>query len=128
MKNKLITLIVSSILALSASIHAGEPADKPVRGKVSAVGEAEITISNKKGGDKTFKTDADTKFSKTDGSKIALSDVKVGSVVQIKAGATPDVAAKVTVVEQKKKDKGDDAAKTPKGTNGKAEAAPAPEQ
>lgn len=128
MKNKLVALIVSSLVAFSSTaLHAADPAGgKPVRGKVSAVADGSITVSSKKGGDQTFKTDANTKFAQTDGTAITLSDIKAGTQVMIKPGAAEGIAAKVTAIVPKKKDKGEADAKAPAQGNSKKQEAPAP--
>ena len=92
--------------ALATTSFAGDKEAKAggaFMGKVSTVAEGTITVSNKKKGDQTFKTTADTKITKADGTAAAASDLKVGSIVKVTPGTTPDQAAKITLVGPKKK-------------------------
>lgn len=96
---KSLTLLAAALVALASTSFAG---DKPASGKVSAVSGDSITLANKKTGDKTFKTGADTKVLKADGSTGTLSDIKDGSLLKITAGSSPDQAAQIQIVEKKK--------------------------
>lgn len=108
MKHTLVKFATTAIvLALATTAFAGKEGGKQggSAGKVSAVADGSITITNKKTGDHTFKTAPETKVVKTDGAAGALSDVKVGSLVRITAaGTAPDQAAQIQLVERKKKD------------------------
>lgn len=98
MKKHLIsTLLIAALVALPqlAPAAAKDPAD--LGGKVTAVGAGTITVSNKKKGDLTFKTDAATKYVKADGSAATAADIKVGDRVKVKAGSAADQAAEVTL-------------------------------
>lgn len=79
--------------------------DRPAgsRGKVTAIADGTLTISNKKKGDTTFKTNAETKYLKADGSEGTASDIKTGTPVMVTPGKSPDQAAKVKVLAPKKK-------------------------
>jgi len=109
------TLLIAALVALPqlAPAAAKDPAN--FGGKVAAVGAGTITVSNKKKGDQTFKTDAATKYVNADGSAATASDIKVGERVQVIAGATADQAATVTLQAGGKKG----APKTPAKDAGK---------
>ena len=94
------------VVAIATSSFAGESGKKPkgIVGKVSAVADGTITVANKKTGDQTFKTSADTKVLKADGTAGSLSDLKSGAMIRVTASASPDQAATIQVVEKKKKD------------------------
>lgn len=113
MKKSLIKLASFAFaIAIASSSFAAE--GKPSAGKVSAVADGSITVANKKSGDQIFKTGADTKVLKADGSAGSLSDIKSGVKVKVTAGSAPDQAAQIQIVEAKKKDDGDKAAKSKK--------------
>jgi len=93
--------------ALATTSFAGDKDAKSggaFSGKVSVVADGTITVANKKKGDQTFKTSADTKVTKADGTAGAASDIKVGSMVKVVPGTSPDQAAAITLVEHKKKE------------------------
>lgn len=79
--------------------------DKPTacRGKITALADGTLTVSNKKKGDTTFKTNAETKYLKADGTAGTASDIKTGTPVAVTPGKSPDEAAKVKVITPKKK-------------------------
>ena len=105
-KNIIITCSVAVLLALPQLGLAEEKAGKgepAVSGKVTAVAAGTVTIAGKKG-DRTFTTDERTTYGKSDKSAATAEDVKVGTPVRVTPGASPDQAAKVTVMLPKKKD------------------------
>ena len=105
MKKHIITaLSIAALYALPQTILAGQTGEPAFAGKVSAVAEGTITVTNKKSGDKTFKTDSSTKYAKSDKTDAAAADLKVGSMVKVKAGATPDQAATIIMVVPATKD------------------------
>lgn len=95
-KHIITTLSIAALLVLPQAIFAGEKGGAVAfGGKVTAVADGTITVTNKKSGDKTFKTDAATKYAKADKTDAAAADIKVGSMVKVKAGAAPDQAATI---------------------------------
>ena len=115
MKKSLIKVATALFaVAIATSSFAGKDGEKAkgVGGKVSAVADGTITVANKKLGDKTYKTSADTKVVKADGTAGTLSDIKSGSMIRVTAGAAPDQAASIQIVERKKKE-GTQTAKDP---------------
>lgn len=107
MKKSLIKIATAfCAVAIATSSFAGKDGEKAkgFAGKVSAVADGTITVANKKLGDQTFKTSADTKVLKADGTAGSLSDIKSGSMIRVTAGSAPDQAASIQVVEKKKKD------------------------
>jgi len=102
------TLCAAALFTIPQSAFAGqkEKADKAgeAAGKVTAVGEGTITITSKKNGEQTFKTDSTTKFAKADGSAATATDIKVGARVKVAPGASPDQAAQISLHEPKAKD------------------------
>jgi len=98
------TLSIAALLVLPQAVFAGEKGEGAFGGKVTAVAEGTITVTNKKSGDKTFKTDAATKYAKSDKTDAAAADLKVGSMVKVKAGAAPDQAATIILVVPPAKD------------------------
>jgi len=101
---KIVTALFTVALATSSFAGKGGAKERPTMGKVTAVADGTITISNKRTGDKTFKTSSDTTYAKADGTTGAATDIKVGSMVKVTAGATPDAAASIALFEHKKKD------------------------
>ncbi len=103
--NKTLIKVATALftVAIATTSFAGK-GEKPAMGKVTAVTDSSITVNNKKTGEKTFKISPDTKFAKVDGTAGAASDIKVGSMVKITAGATPDAAATISAYEHKKKE------------------------
>lgn len=107
-KHIITTLSIAALLVLPQAVFGGEKGEKggegPFGGKITAVAEGTITVTNKKSGDKTFKTDAATKYVKSDKTDAAATDLKVGSTVRVKAGAAPDQAATIILVVPPAKD------------------------
>lgn len=111
MKNSLFKFGLVAVVAagfLVPNSYAGKGGGKKAlgyQGKVDAVtADGAVTVSNRKLGDKTFKTDANTKVLKTDGTAGALADVKTGSRVRVSTGTDTSVAQQIQLVERKKKD------------------------
>ena len=105
MKKHLITLatVLIALAAAPASFAGKHDKEGGIAGKVSAVANGSVTITNKKEGDRILKTDASTKVTKLDGTAGALSDITAGAHVRVKAGTAPDQAAEIRIVEHKKK-------------------------
>ncbi len=96
-------LFTAALAATSFAEDKEAKAEGAFKGKVSAVADGTVTVANQKKGDQTFKTSAETKIIKADGTDGAASDLTVGSMVKVTPGTTPDQAAKITFVEPKKK-------------------------
>jgi len=124
MKNFLIKSVIAlCATVLATSSFAGKGNKAPgYRGKITAVADGTLTVSNKKLGDKTYKTDATTKVLKIDGSAGALTDLKKGALVRVTTGTDTSLATEIQAVEKKKKP---DAAAVPSATPAPS-AAPAP--
>lgn len=116
------------VAALATTSFAAEGAkekkgDKPAgsRGKVTAMADGTLTVSNKKAGDKTFKTNDSTKYIKADGTTGTASDIKTGTPVIVTPGESPDQAATVKVIAPKKKGETADKPKKKKAAEPAAE-------
>ncbi len=132
-KHIITTLSIAALLALPQAVLAGQKGGEAAfGGKVTAVSEGTITVTNKKSGDKTFKTDAATKYAKSDKTDAAAADIKVGSMVKVKAGTAPDQAASIILAVPGAKDpaKGgkDGAAKDSAKDSGKKDSKAAPKE
>lgn len=106
MKNFLIkSLIALCALAIASSSFAGKGNKKApgYRGKITAVADGSITVSNKKLGDKTYQTNSSTKVVKLDGSEVPLTSLQKGALVRVITGADTSVATEIQAIEKKKK-------------------------
>ncbi|CAN5619931.1 hypothetical protein BH09VER1_BH09VER1_13530 [soil metagenome] len=106
MKNFLIKSVIAlcaTVLATSSFAAKGNKKAAGYRGKVTAVADGTVTVSNKKLGDKTYKTDASTKVLKIDGTTGTVADLKTGSLVRVVTGTDADVATEIRAIEKKKK-------------------------
>lgn len=105
MKRKL-TQWASLLLAITMASTSFAAPDKPAAGKVSMVAEGSITISNKKKGETTFKTNSDTKVIKADGTAGSLSEIRSGANIRVTVGSSPDQAGTIQIIEKKDKASG----------------------
>lgn len=106
MKNFLIKTVIAlctMLIATSSFAGKGNKRAPGYHGKITAVADGTITVSNKKLGEKTYKTDASTKVLKLDGSPGTLSDLKIGSLVRIATGPDTGLATEIQAIERKKK-------------------------
>jgi hypothetical protein len=115
MKKPLLTLTALLFTAaLATTSFAGNQEGKAggaFMGKVSASADGTLTVANKKKGDQTFKTSAQTKITRADGTAGTAADLKVGSLVKVVPGTSPDQAAEIKLAEPKKKEGKPEAAK-----------------
>ncbi len=116
MKNFLIKSVIAlcaTVLATSSFAGKGDKKAPGYRGKITALADGSITVSNKKLGDKTFQTNSATKALKIDGTPVALTALQKGSLVRVVTGADASLAVEIQAVEKKKKA---DAAAVPSAT------------
>lgn len=106
MKNFLLKSLIAlcaTVLATSSFAGKGNKKAPGYHGKITAVADGTITVSNRKLGEKTYKTDASTKVLKLDGSAGTLSDLKTGSLVRVATGTDTGLATEIQAIERKKK-------------------------
>ena len=87
----------------SMALAKGHKADKPFKGKVTAVdtGANTITVTKHKTGEqKTFKTVGATVT--VDGASGKLADITIGMRAKVTAGMSPGTAASIEAVAHKK--------------------------